>query len=82
MKFARKHVVRASGVIDVTCIFHDEKTPSLRIWKDGKFWCHGCQMGGHVADYPELQRLFHQVHPKPDEAAQLEAAGQLRFPGF
>ncbi len=77
MKFARRHIVRTSGTIDVTCIFHDEKTPSLRIWRDGSFWCHGCHTGGNVKDHPPLRLLFDQVHFR-----RLEEAGQLRLPGF
>lgn len=76
MKFTMKHFVRTNGTIDVTCIFHNEKTPSLRIWGNGRFRCHGCQEEGVISEHPELQQLFNQV-----QFRRLEEAGQLRLPG-
>jgi len=44
------------------CCFHSEKTPSLKITKDGVFHCFGCQRSGNLID------LVHHVqacrHPK------------------
>lgn len=62
------------------CIFHREKTPSLRIWRDGRFICYGCQEQGFVQGHPELMAVFNEVHRIPPK--QLEEAGQLRLPGI
>ena len=61
----------------VLCIFHKEKTPSLRIWPSGRFRCHGCGERGKVKDHPQLFQVFER-----DKIRRLEEAGQLRFPGF
>lgn len=73
----RKFTIRQSATIDTTCVFHLDKTPSLRIWPNGRFRCYGCREHGHVKDHPELRLLFDQAHFR-----LLEAAGQLRLPGF
>lgn len=33
------------------CPFHDEKTPSFRIFKDGGYYCFGCQAHGDIFDF-------------------------------
>lgn len=72
-----RHSVRNSGVIYATCIFHQDLSPSLTIWPNGGFKCHGCQKTGRVDDHPELRMIFDRVHFR-----WLEEAGQLRLPGF
>ena len=32
------------------CPFHKEKTPSLKRYKDNKWWCFGCGLGGDTID--------------------------------
>lgn len=61
----------------ILCIFHKEKTPSLRVLPNGQFRCYGCGEIGDVKDHPELRQAIDR-----HEVARLEAAGQLRFPGF
>lgn len=39
------------------CPFHDEKTPSFSVYREGKRWkCFGCQSGGSVIDF--VMKLF------------------------
>jgi len=39
------------------CPFHNEKTPSLKIYPEGKgFYCFGCGAGGSVIDF--VMKLF------------------------
>lgn len=66
-----------SNNIMVLCVFHEEKTPSLRIWSTGHFHCFGCRTSGDVREHPALFQVFEQKRVE-----RLEAAGQLRFPGF
>lgn len=41
----------------ICCPFHNEKTPSLKVYADGKrFKCFGCGIGGSVIDF--VMRLF------------------------
>jgi len=68
--------VSTSGAITLLCIFHEERTPSLRIWPDGGFRCFGCGVHGKVEDHEHLAGVFHQVH-----APEREVSGQLRLPG-
>jgi len=35
----------------IRCPFHDEKTPSCKIFKDNRFYCFGCGANGDVIDY-------------------------------
>ena len=42
----------------ICCPFHGEKTPSLKIYPDGRgWWCYGCNSGGSVIDF--VESLFH-----------------------
>jgi hypothetical protein len=34
----------------VSCVFHEERTPSLHLYADGGFYCHGCQGSGDIVD--------------------------------
>jgi DNA primase len=72
--------VSESGAITILCVFHTERTPSLRIWTDGGFYCHGCGVRGHVNDYADLETLAVMVWDRARREL-LEAAGQLRIPG-
>lgn len=42
----------------VSCQFHKEKTPSLRIWPNGWFFCLGCRHRGHTSKYPDLKAKY------------------------
>lgn len=66
-----------SGAIMICCVFHKEKTPSLRIWASGHFKCYGCGTAGRVEEHAEVQQVFER-----SRAALLETEGQLRLPGF
>lgn len=35
---------------DISCTFHLEITPSLRIWSNGNYKCHGCGRQGNIED--------------------------------
>lgn len=63
-----------SGKIIMLCIDHKEKTPSLRIWPDGGFFCHGCSFFGWVSEYEELAQVYNAVRGR-----MAEAQGQLRL---
>ncbi len=69
------------------CVFHQEKTPSLRIWSSGRFKCYGCGESGHVHSHPRLTKTVVQIHPHLAPITEkvrmelLEAKGQLRIPG-
>ncbi len=50
----------------IRCPFHDDRHPSLQIYKDGRgWWCYVCDMGGSVIDF--VAKLY-SLSPK--EAAQ------------
>jgi len=39
----------------ISCPFHVEKTPSLRMWEGSKrFKCHGCSVEGDMVEYVAL----------------------------
>jgi hypothetical protein len=43
---------RSTGVLEVLCPFHLEKTPSVRMWpKNGRFRCHGCGTNGDQIEF-------------------------------
>ncbi len=52
------HHKTISGRVVLLCIFHAEKTPSLSLWPNGNFYCHGCKEQGFWEDYPELTLLM------------------------
>lgn len=35
---------------NIPCPFHDDSTPSLAVYPDGKYYCFGCQKAGPVSD--------------------------------
>ena len=35
----------------IACPFHDERTPSLKLYRDGGWKCFGCGKGGSVIDF-------------------------------
>ena len=38
--------------LKIKCIFHEEKTPSLRFFDDsGKYFCYGCRKKGDKFDF-------------------------------
>lgn len=50
----------------ICCPFHSEKTPSLKIYENGKgYYCFGCGAGGDVIDF--VMRLFNQSYSKAVE---------------
>jgi DNA primase len=68
--------VTSSGNTYILCVFHTERTPSLRIKPNGLFTCYGCGQHGHVRDHPELKRFVAQSFNQEF----LESEGQLRLP--
>lgn len=51
------HQLRRSGASLVCrCMFHDERTPSLHVFPDGRFKCFGCGEAGDVLDYIQKTR--------------------------
>lgn len=45
--FEERFALRRNARLMALCRFHNEKTPSLRIWpKSRRFMCHGCQETG------------------------------------
>lgn len=41
----------------ICCPFHDDKTPSLKLYDNGSFHCFGCGVGGSSIDF--MARLEH-----------------------
>ena len=68
--------VTGGGHIMTLCVFHVERTPSLRIWPDGQYYCHGCNARGHARDHWQLRGLYER-----EDTKTLEELGQLRLPG-
>lgn len=77
MRPAQRIRAAGTGHLMMTCIFHQDLTPSLRIWRSGRYLCYGCGAKGDVKDHPELAQVHYRVRMEA-----LEAAGQLRLPGF
>ncbi len=44
---------RIAGHLILSCIFHQERTPSLQIWVNGsgRYYCHGCKAEGNIVDF-------------------------------
>lgn len=43
----------------IPCPFHNEKEPSLKLFRDDRgWWCFGCQRGGSVIDF--VMEFFHE----------------------
>jgi hypothetical protein len=59
------------------CVFHVERTPSLRIWPDGSYYCHGCSARGDARDHWQLRGIYEREVVTKDR----EQEGQLRLPG-
>lgn len=34
----------------ISCVFHEERTPSLWLHQDGGYYCFGCQASGDIVD--------------------------------
>ena len=50
------YVLNRTGAM--SCPFHEEKTPSFRVYHNGTRWhCFGCGSGGTVIDF--IMQLFH-----------------------
>lgn len=45
----------SGGTYVVLCTRHREKDPSLCVWRNGRFFCHGCHYRGRLEDDPALQ---------------------------
>lgn len=52
---------------NVLCPFHQERTPSCRIWPNGYFFCHGCHERGHVSREDYLLSTYNMQLPKPEK---------------
>ena len=59
---------------NIRCIFHVEVHPSLRIWPNGCFYCHGCGEKGDVNNNYHLNAIF-----QARIANYIEQKGQLRL---
>lgn len=63
----------------ILCIFHTERTASLRILPSWRYKCYGCGRRGHVLD-PDLDDSDLRADWRRRRFAELETAGQLRLP--
>lgn len=81
----RRLIYRGTGIIDMLCIFHREKRPSLRMWPEsGRFCCFGCGREGDKlsfvryalegADAETILRYVRQI-PSAPLVGQLELFG-------
>ena len=50
------NAIKRPGSFLVICVFHYEKTPSLRFWPSGNYHCFGCGNDGNRLDF--LVRYF------------------------
>ena len=50
-EFPLTSLVKVNQAGFIKCPFHNEKTPSCKIFKDNRFHCFGCQADGDVVDY-------------------------------
>lgn len=46
----------------ICCPFHEEKTPSLKLFRDNHWHCFGCREGGSVIDF--VMKLFNLRFPE------------------
>lgn len=61
---------------NILCIFHVDVHPSLRIWPNGNFYCHGCGEKGIVWTNYHLSAIFQTRVSK-----YIESQGQLKLEG-
>lgn len=85
MRFAAsgwRVILRPSGALDMLCLFHVERTPSLRVWPSGKWLCHGCRRSGDMDELlgtdSVLTYQLAQIAER-ERVEGLERAGQLRL---
>jgi hypothetical protein len=50
--------INDAGRAVLLCPFHREKTPSLCIWPDTGFYCHGCGRKGWLKDHPDIANKY------------------------
>ena len=79
LRIARGPTAEA-GVLVLSCCFHVERTPSLKLYPNGGFTCYGCQECGGIPEFvtelmgfialKQLQEFFEgldQSTPNPDQ---------------
>jgi hypothetical protein len=67
--FEERFALRGKTRLMALCRFHNEKTPSLRIWpKSRRFRCHGCHKTG---DALHLLKLFEKCCIDSEELRHL-----------
>lgn len=83
-------IKKIGGLYSCRCPFHDEKTPSLRIYPkgyrntDGKvqdytsWFCFGCHKGGDIVKFEEL---FYDLPTLEDACSSLQHKFKLEFNG-
>ena len=82
-------IKKIGSVYSAMCVWHNEKTPSLRIYpkgyknSDGKvqdttsFYCFGC--GAHGHDVVAFEQLYYDLETVEEACASLENKFGLRF---
>lgn len=69
--------ISQTGHAFILCPFHKERTPSLRVWPNGGFFCHGCHYGGWIKHHPQLAARYRVLR---DNHPALRNGEQLCFP--
>ncbi|MDD4136198.1 MAG: CHC2 zinc finger domain-containing protein [Candidatus Shapirobacteria bacterium] len=70
----------SNGVIQINCIFHEEKTPSLTLYPETRsFYCYGCGKSGDVVELvrKKISLTFQQALKWLDPT--LEISPQINF---
>lgn len=64
--------------VTVPCVFHEESTPSLKVWDSGRFQCYGCKETGHVAEHPKVREAAEKAGMEFDIPEPVMTLDQLR----
>lgn len=69
-----KPKLNSKGIITMLCVFHEDGSPSLRIWPSGFYKCTGCGASGLAEEDAELRALYDRAR-----RAERENAGQMKL---
>lgn len=74
----------SSGFLMLKCVFHSEKTPSLKLRPNGSFWCYGCMANGDMFKFVvhmlEVDCVKDVERKLSALKSTIDVPGQLYFP--